>query len=129
MAEKKILIIDDNFDNFYLLKALFSVYSNCWVEWSKDGQEGLDKYYEMQPDLILLDLFMPRINGFQVLEKIRENDSTIPIIIISAFTSSENKLEAIQKGSNDFISKPIDTNQLEITMMKYVNLEKKDKTT
>ena len=123
----KILIIDDTFDSFYLLKDFISLYAECQVEWGKNGVEGLEKYYEMKPDIILLDLFMPILNGFQVLDEIRKNDTETPIVVLSAFTCTENKLEALQKGCNDFISKPIDTNHLEDTIMKYIDLKKKQK--
>jgi CheY-like chemotaxis protein len=124
-GETNILIIDDTFDNFYLLKAFLSLYADCQVEWGKNGEEGLEKYYAEKPDIILLDLFMPVLNGFQVLEEIREKDKDTPIIVLSAFTCTENKLDALQKGCNDFLGKPIDTIHLEDTIRKYVTLQKR----
>lgn len=119
----KILIVDDTFDNFYLLKAFFSLFSNCKVSWAKNGEEGIDLYNKEHPDLILLDLFMPVVNGFQVLEYIRKTDKDTPIIVASAYSCTENKMEALSNGCNEFIGKPIDTGHLEIVVKKFIDLK------
>jgi len=77
-----------------------------------DGQEGYNKYLEFRPDMIITDLKMPVMTGFEMIEKIRKIDKSIPIIITSADDQSSTYNEAENLNINGYITKPIDKKQL-----------------
>jgi len=110
---KKILAIDDNPDNLFLLQdrlekegfEVFKAYS---------GEMGIQKSLEEKPDLILLDVMMPGISGYDVCKKISANESTklIPILLLTALTDADNIKEGLQCGAFDYIKKPF--NKIEL---------------
>ena len=109
-----ILIVDDNPTTVELLKAQLGPYP-YEIDVAYDGEQALDKVRSSPPDLVLLDLMMPRISGFEVCRRLKENKRTqfIPIIVITALTEQSDKLKAIELGADDFLVKPI--NRLELT--------------
>jgi len=113
--EASILIIDDEPANLKLLnKMLRSVGYNklCLIQ---DPREVLKQYQQCRPDLILLDINMPHMDGFDVLNKLKElNDPLLPpIVVLTAQTGREYKLRALTEGARDFISKPFDQTELQ----------------
>ena len=80
---------------------------------AENGQEGLDAYYENQPDLILCDIQMPIMNGIEMIKKIREEDVLVPIILLTAYNSEEYLIELINLHVQHFILKPINAQNLE----------------
>lgn len=80
-----------------------------------DGKEALRKVETTSPDLILLDIMMPGINGYEVCKILKENEKTmyIPIIIVTAIQEKEARIKAIEAGADDFLNKPVD--ELELT--------------
>ena len=108
----RVLIVDDEEMNRELLVDLMtSLGHEC--ETASDGFEALVKL-ELDIDLVLLDVMMPGLDGYDVVKRIRENPSThdLPIIMITALSSREDRIRAIEAGANDFISKPIDKTEL-----------------
>lgn len=107
---KKILVIDDeisvqeSFRNF--LKKEYALL------FASDGQEGVRRFQEASPDLILLDLIMPRMDGMTALKRIREADETIPIIMLTATRTIKTAVEAIKAGADDYLTKPFDLEEL-----------------
>jgi putative two-component system response regulator len=79
-----------------------------------DGEEALSAFHRGQPDLLLLDVKMPRLSGFEVCRRIKNDADTrlIPIILITAMTATEDRLAGIQAGADDFLTKPVDREQL-----------------
>lgn len=114
VRQPKILIVDDNPGNVELLKSQLKPYPYA-LDSAHDGEEALHKIHKKPPDLILLDLMMPRISGFEICQRIKNDPSTqfIPIIVITALTEPSDKLKAIELGADDFLVKPI--NRLELT--------------
>ncbi|MFH1874534.1 MAG: HD domain-containing phosphohydrolase [Pseudomonadota bacterium] len=110
----KILIVDDNRVNVELLRTQLKPYPYD-LETAFDGEDALDKVNKTNPDLILLDLMMPKVSGFEVCKAIKRNKNTqfIPIIVITALQELDDKLKAIELGADDFLIKPI--NRLELT--------------
>jgi len=110
----KILIVDDNPTVVELLRSHLKPYP-YGVELAYDGEEALERVRSEPPDLILLDLMMPRISGFEICQRIKSDKRTqfIPIIVITALSEQEDKLKAIELGADDFLVKPI--NRLELT--------------
>jgi len=114
MSQKaKILIVDDEpFNVDVLLQELEELEHELIT--ASNGQEALDKIQSQQPDLILLDLMMPVLDGFAVLKEIKDDDALrdIPVIIVSAASDSKSIVKGIKQGADDYITKPIDAESL-----------------
>lgn len=110
----KILIVDDNKVNVEVLRSQLRPYQYD-IEVSYDGEDALAKVARQMPDLVLLDLMMPKISGFEICRAIKQNKDTqfIPVIVITALQELDDKLKAIELGADDFLVKPI--NKLELT--------------
>jgi two-component system sensor histidine kinase/response regulator len=106
----KILIVDDEIVNRELLKEILNA-RGFETEEAEDGIQALQKVQESPPDVILLDIMMPRMDGFEVCQKIKSDIVTapIPVIIMTSLTDRKARLKGIDAGANDFLTKPIDT--------------------
>ncbi|NLD27584.1 MAG: Cyclic di-GMP phosphodiesterase response regulator RpfG [bacterium ADurb.Bin270] len=118
MRKPLILIVDDNPTIIELLKSQLKAY-DFDLQVAYDGEEALEKIRNRAPDLVLLDLMMPKISGFEICKRIKENKNTqfIPIIVITALHEQHDKLRAIELGADDFLIKPINKIEL-ITRIK-----------
>src|SRR5260370_41793582 len=103
-----LLIADDNPQGVELLEAYLSE-TDYEVQTAADGEETLRKVAQWQPDLILLDIMMPKISGFEVCKRLRKNPETagIVILMITALDQSSDIDRAVEAGTNDFLTKPI----------------------
>ena len=103
-----VLAVDDIPLNLLLVKKMLSRF-NFEFRTAADGQQALDAVAAKKPDLILLDLMMPGIDGFEVIRRLRANPETadIQIVILSALNSNEDVVKGFNEGANDFIMKPI----------------------
>ena len=92
------------------------------VEVAGNGEEGVEKAIAWQPDIILMDLRMPRMDGFEAIELIRKNETTVntPIIAISAWASGKHKKRALDAGATEHFTKPVDLNRLMNTIKTYL---------
>jgi putative two-component system response regulator len=108
-----ILIVDDNLQNVELLEA-YLIPQRYEIITAFSGEEALNKLSNNQIDLVLLDVMMPGMNGFEVTRKIREdsNHALIPIILVTALRETEDRIKGIDAGCDDFISKPVDKMEL-----------------
>jgi two-component system alkaline phosphatase synthesis response regulator PhoP len=113
MASNRILIADDNEANRDLLEA-YLANVDCEIEYAADGQETLDKVQEFMPDLILLDVMMPKLNGFEVCKKLKTDPQTncIMILMVTALGEQGDIDRAVEAQTDDFISKPVNSAQL-----------------
>ena len=109
----KILVVDDTPRNVKLLADLLTVKGYAVVT-AASGQEALDKIEREQPDLVLLDVVMPEMSGYEVCRKIREipDTRTLPVVMVTALDPSEERIKGIEAGADDFLTKPI--NQAEL---------------
>tara|TARA_B100000686_G_C16200634_1_gene670405 strand:- start:25 stop:480 length:456 start_codon:yes stop_codon:yes gene_type:complete len=126
-SNNKILIADDNEANCELLEAyLASV--ECEIQVAVDGQDALDKVAEFAPDLILLDVMMPKLSGFEVCEKLKQDPATrkIMVLMVTALNERGDIERAVQSGTDDFLSKPV--NQVELVKRVENMLKLKDVT-
>ncbi|NVO05399.1 MAG: response regulator, partial [Rhodoferax sp.] len=123
-----ILVVDDVPDNLILLSQLLK--DDYRIKLAQNGQKALDICCsEQPPDLVLLDIMMPDMDGFEVAKRMREhpNAETIPVIFVTALTEEEARERGLDLGAVDFITKPIDPNQLRLRVrnfMRYVNMRK-----
>ena len=103
-----VLAVDDIPLNLMLVQKMLGRF-NFEMRTASGGQQALDAVKEKKPDLILLDLMMPGIDGFEVLRRLRENPETadIQVVILSALNSNEDVVKGFNAGANDFIMKPI----------------------
>jgi PleD family two-component response regulator len=104
----RILIADDNQANCELLEA-YLANMECETEIAVDGQEAFDKAVSFKPDLILLDVMMPKLSGFEVCQKIKSDPelSRIMILMVTALNELGDIERAVDAGTNDFLSKPV----------------------
>ena len=104
----RILIADDNQANCELLEAYLAKV-DCETEIAIDGQEAFDKAVSFKPDLILLDVMMPKLSGFEVCQKIKAdpNLAGIMVLMVTALNELGDIERAVDAGTNDFVSKPV----------------------
>jgi two-component system, OmpR family, alkaline phosphatase synthesis response regulator PhoP len=109
----KIVIADDNFQNVELLEAYLSDF-NCEIRTAHDGEETLQVVDEFAPDVLLLDVMMPRLSGFEVCKKIRANPATkdLLILMVTALNEAADFERGVQAGTDDFLTKPV--NKIEL---------------
>lgn len=117
----KVLIVDDELFNLdYLEQTLEN--SNYQIITATNGQEALDKIQREQPDLVLLDLMMPVLDGFAVLTHIKADQvlRDIPVIIISAEHDSKSVVKGIKQGAEDYLTKPVNADLLVQKVKEYL---------
>lgn len=109
----RVLIVDDNKENIDLI-AYFLKPQNYKILTAFDGIEALKQVESQHPDIILLDIMLPKMDGFQVCERIKKNSKTqfIPIIMITALKELKDKIRSLEVGADDFISKPFENVEL-----------------
>ena len=110
MEKRKILIVDDD-ANIAELIALYLTKECFQCEIAEDGETALEKHQSFQPDLILLDIMLPGIDGYDVLREIRKQYTT-PVIMLSAKGETFDKVLGLELGADDYIIKPFDTKEL-----------------
>ena len=108
-----ILVADDQSSNRELLEELLTAQGFKIIAVS-DGAAALEELARVQTDLVLLDVMMPRMNGFEVCEQIKANPDTylIPVILITALSDKQDRLQGIKVGADDFLSRPVDRTEL-----------------
>ena len=122
-SEYKILIVDDVVSNVLLLKVLLTN-EKYQIITASDGAQALAAVEANRPDLILLDVMMPGMSGFEVAEKLKANPETveIPIIFLTALNSPSDIVKGFQVGGNDFITKPFNKDELTIRVRHQISL-------
>ena len=108
-----ILVVDDQEFNLRLLEALLTPLGHT-VRFASDGLDCLEEVKKEKPDLILLDIMMPRMDGFETAAKLKSNDETmnIPVVMVTSLTEVDERVKALECGADDFLSKPV--NELEL---------------
>jgi DNA-binding response OmpR family regulator len=112
-APPRILIADDNPQGVELLEAYLGD-TDCAIQTAADGEEALRKVNEWRPDLILLDIMMPRISGFEVCKRLRSEAATrdTAVLMITALDQPSDVERAVEAGTDDFLTKPINKSEL-----------------
>ncbi len=114
---KKILVAEDVESNFILLKNLIG--REYTLLWAKDGVEAIEMYKQYQPDLILMDIKMSRMDGLEATHIIRSYSKEVPIIALTAYAFETDKELALEMGCNDFVTKPVSKEALEKALEKF----------
>lgn len=116
--QKKILVVEDIESNFAQLNILLK--KEYTILWVRNGQEAINSFIREKPDLILMDIRMPVMNGIQATEKIRTMSHAVPIIAVTAYSFYTEQQQAIQAGCNAVISKPYSMEKLKETIESYI---------
>jgi CheY-like chemotaxis protein len=105
---KRILIVDDDISGLYMLSFLLRSH-NYEIFEATNGREGLNKARELKPDVILLDIQMPEMNGFEVCQQLKQEEEMkeIPIILFTSYGMAGHKKKAIESGADGYIEKPV----------------------
>jgi CheY-like chemotaxis protein len=108
---KRTLIVEDNPDTRALMSRVlggFGIKTEC----ANDGREGIEKVKAMEPDVVLMDLMMPEVDGFQAVEEIRRHGYSGPIIALTAWVDPDIRRQCLRMGFDDYLTKPIDRARL-----------------
>ncbi|MDD6209349.1 MAG: response regulator, partial [Bacteroidales bacterium] len=116
--QKTILVAEDVESNFLLLKALIGKSYNLLRAYT--GVDAVRLFHEKQPDLILMDIKMPEMDGLEATAEIRKTSTQIPIIALTAFAFNDDRTEALNAGCNDYLTKPVSAELLKQTIEKYI---------
>src|SRR5205085_3059388 len=129
VAEREVVLaVDDNEQNLQLLEEYLSGWGYD-VVLARDGQEALQSYPQHDPSIIVLDVMMPNMDGYEACQRIKEQPGgrTIPILMLTALTATEDKIKALECGADDFLNKPINREELRSrirSLIKIRNLRK-----
>jgi CheY-like chemotaxis protein len=115
---KTILVVEDNDNLRHLLSAQLELIGYSVLE-AHNGQEALELFEKKHPDLILMDMSMPVLDGLTATRKIRERGEHVPIVACSAF-DKQYRMTALEAGCNEFVEKPIDAMQLMSAIGRYI---------
>lgn len=128
-SAERILVVDDEPRNVRLLSDLLSVRGYA-VSNAASGVEALEKVARERPDLVLLDVMMPGMSGFEVCREIRQDPETrlIPVVMVTALDGKEDRVKGIEAGADDFLSKPIDQLELLARVRSLVRIQELHKT-
>jgi putative two-component system response regulator len=109
----RVLVVDDLPDNLEMLRELLEPEGYC-VDTAADGQEAIDKALAAPPDLVIMDVSMPRVDGLEACRRLKSDARTrlVPIVLVTALGHRENRLRGIAAGADDFLTKPVDIEQL-----------------
>lgn len=121
----RILVIDDEPLVVDVLGAFLSE-KGFDVESAPDGLEGLSRAKAIQPDLVLLDISMPKMDGFETCRQLKSGNGTsgIPVVMFTAYADRESKITALKAGANDFLSKPVDNTELLVRVTNLLKVKK-----
>ena len=118
MEKKTSTVGEEVGQHLLLLKTLLG--KRCNLLWAKNGEDAVNQFKEHQPDLILMDIKMPHMDGLEATRLIRSYSKEVPIVALTAFAFEPDKDRAIEAGCDDCLTKPVSQNALEKVLDKYV---------
>ncbi|MDA8622098.1 response regulator [Psychrosphaera sp.] len=124
MQKIKVLLVDDEYFNFEMLNITLG--DSFMLSYAKSGQAALTKVVSDKPDIILLDVCMPGLDGYDTCRLIKNTPETsnTPIIMLSGLENSDDKSEAFKSGCDDYVTKPFDILELKEKLITYTQLNK-----
>jgi signal transduction histidine kinase/CheY-like chemotaxis protein len=122
-SQPKVLIVDDELSARITVEAMLSS-GEYELHFAENGAQAISMAVEIQPDIVLLDIMMPDINGFETCEKLRSipNLANIPIVLVTALDDRESRMAGMKAGADDFITKPFDTQELNLRVQNMTRL-------
>ncbi len=123
LSAAKILVVDDDARNLALMKSMLKAeYETIWT--ANSGKAALAKVAEEQPDIILLDIMMPEMDGFEVVARLKESNSDwdVPVIMVTALEDRQSRIRALDAGAEEFVSKPVDRHEMLVRVKNMLRL-------
>jgi len=122
IMSSKILVVDDSETSLFLMQSILEENDQVDFLLESDGQKALDQLFSYKPDLIILDLLMPGLDGFGFLEKAKQDPNTkdIPVIIMTAVQEKTTEQRAMELGAVEYLKKPLDINMMEEKIHQYL---------
>jgi len=117
----KILLVEDELTLSMIIRETLEEKDDFTVYTAKDGEDGLQKYHAVHPDVIVADIMMPRLDGFEMVKQIRETDLQTPILFLSARSSVNDVVQGFELGCNDYLKKPFGMNELIVRIKALLN--------
>lgn len=117
----KILIVDDSRTSRKILKGILENEGHEVVGEATNGQEGYEKYVELKPDIVTMDITMPVLDGIEALKKIKSEYPDAIVVMVTAAGQKTKLVEAVQNGADEFVSKPFETEQLKTIIEKVIS--------
>ena len=115
-----VLVVDSNIDNLFLVEEILNPCC-CSVMTATDGEQALCMIEKYQPDLILIELMLPKIDGIKFVQHLRQKENTTPIIAVTSLVNTKDLQQALRAGCNGYIKKPYEINELEATVYHYLH--------
>ncbi len=130
----KILVVDDEPSNVRLLERILDLFGGLQYRSTTDPREAIPLFAEFQPDMVLTDLHMPHLDGYQLMEQLRQlipDDSFLPIVVLTADITAETRRRSLAAGASDFITKPLDATEVQLRIRnllenRFLNLRLED---
>lgn len=117
-----VLIVDDSRTSRRILREILEEAGHIVVGESLDGEDGYLKYKGLKPDLVTMDITMPKMDGIEALQLIKKADAEAKVIMITAAGQKEKMIQAIRYGAAEFISKPYETEEVKLVIDKVLEL-------
>jgi putative two-component system response regulator len=123
-TKAKILVVDDEDRNLRLMELLLTSFGYDVIT-ASNGEEALEKVQDIPPDVILLDVMMPKLDGFGVAKRLKGEEETkiIPIVMVTALNEVEDRVKALEAGADDFLNKPVDKTELRARVQSLVKVK------
>jgi two-component system, OmpR family, response regulator TrcR len=121
MEKIKVLVVEDEVTLSMIIKETLEDKDEFIVHTAKDGEEGLQKYHTFHPDVIVSDVMMPRMDGFDFISRIRETDTHTQVLFLTARSAVDDVVEGFTLGGNDYLKKPFGMNELIIRIKSLAN--------
>ncbi|MBW4441793.1 MAG: response regulator [Plectolyngbya sp. WJT66-NPBG17] len=122
LSKPVVLAVDDNLDNLVLLEYQLATVAHCAVVTAATGESAVNLAHSNQPDLILLDILLPDMNGVEVVRQLRQSPATagIPIVALTALARTEDRDRILDSGCNDYLTKPYDLDDLQAVVIRHL---------
>jgi putative two-component system response regulator len=124
-SQPKALVVDDDASSRITMEAMLSS-ENYELHFAENGSQALSMAAEIRPDIILLDVMMPGMSGFEVCKRLRlmPNLAEVPIVLVTALDDQESRMAGMKAGADDFVSKPFDSHELRLRVQNMTRLNR-----